>query len=57
MPFFDAIHRYLPALAGHLGFETLNVTVVNRPRAAGRANTPISAARRRACLICWASSG
>lgn len=35
MPFFDAIHRYLPALAGHLGFETLNVTVVNRPRAAG----------------------
>lgn len=35
MPFFDAIHRYLPALAGHLGFETVNVTVVNRPRAAG----------------------
>jgi dolichol-phosphate mannosyltransferase len=35
LPFFDALHRYLPALAGHLGFETVNVTVVNRPRAAG----------------------
>ena len=34
-PFFDALHRYLPALAGHLGFETSNVVVVNRPRNAG----------------------
>lgn len=35
LPFFDALHRYIPALAGHLGFETANVTVVNRPRSAG----------------------
>jgi len=35
LPFFDALHRYLPALSGHLGYETVNVTVVNRPRAAG----------------------
>ena len=36
MPFFDALHRYLPALAGHLGFETVNVPVKNRPRAGGQ---------------------
>ncbi|PWE17890.1 glycosyl transferase [Marinicauda salina] len=35
LPFFDALHRYLPALIRHLGFETRNVTVENRPRAAG----------------------
>lgn len=36
LPFFDALHRYLPALTGHLGYETVNVPVVNRPRAAGQ---------------------
>lgn len=35
MPFFDALHRYLPALTGHLGFSVACVDVVNRPRAAG----------------------
>ena len=35
LPFFDALHRYLPALIKHLGFETRNVVVENRPRAAG----------------------
>jgi len=35
LPFFDALHRYIPAFAGHLGFETLNHEVVNRPRSAG----------------------
>lgn len=35
LPFFDALHRYLPALTGHLGYETVNVPVKNRPRAAG----------------------
>lgn len=35
LPFFDALHRYLPALTGHLGYETANVPVVNRPRSAG----------------------
>jgi len=36
LPFFDALHRYLPALSGHLGYETVNVPVKNRPRAAGQ---------------------
>lgn len=36
MPFFDALHRYLPALSRHLGFEVACVEVVNRPRAAGK---------------------
>lgn len=35
LPFFDALHRYLPALTGHLGYATVNVPVVNRPRSAG----------------------
>lgn len=35
MPFFDALHRYLPALAGHLGYKVANIDVVNRPRSAG----------------------
>lgn len=35
LPFFDALHRYLPALTGHLGYETVNVPVVNRPRSSG----------------------
>ncbi len=36
MPFFDALHRYLPALTRHLGYEIVNVPVVNRARAAGQ---------------------
>lgn len=35
MPFFDALHRYLPAWTRHLGYEVACVDVVNRPRAAG----------------------
>ncbi len=35
LPFFDALHRYLPALSRHLGYKTVNVTVTNRPRVAG----------------------
>ncbi len=35
LPFFDALHRYLPALVKHLGFETRHVAVVNRPRSSG----------------------
>ena len=36
MPFFDALHRYLPALTRHLGYQIVCVDVVNRPRAAGQ---------------------
>ena len=35
MPFFDALHRYLPALSRHLGYEIACVPVVNRARSAG----------------------
>lgn len=35
MAFFDALHRYMPAMTRHLGYEVACVDVVNRPRAAG----------------------
>ncbi len=35
IPFFDAVHRYLPAFTRHLGFSTRYVPVTNRPRTAG----------------------
>ena len=35
MPFFDALHRYIPAFSVHLGFSYVSVPVVNRARAAG----------------------
>lgn len=35
MPFFDALHRYIPAFTRHLGFSYVSVPVVNRARAAG----------------------
>jgi dolichol-phosphate mannosyltransferase len=35
MPFFDALHRYLPAWTRHLGYGVICVDVVNRPRSAG----------------------
>lgn len=36
MPFFDALHRYIPAFTRHLGFSYVSVPVVNRARAAGQ---------------------
>ncbi|MFC3302857.1 glycosyltransferase family 2 protein [Parvularcula lutaonensis] len=36
MPFFDALHRYLPAWNKHFGYEARYVPVTNRPRAAGQ---------------------
>lgn len=36
LPFFDALHRYLPALVRHLGFETRLQPVNDRPRATGQ---------------------
>ncbi|MEM8985644.1 MAG: glycosyltransferase family 2 protein [Pseudomonadota bacterium] len=35
MPFFDALHRYIPAFARHLGFEVRYVSVDDRPRESG----------------------
>lgn len=34
-PFFDSLHRYLPAFARHFGFKAEYVPVNDRPRAAG----------------------
>jgi dolichol-phosphate mannosyltransferase len=36
LPFFDSLHRYLPALARRYGFETVHVSVDDRPRTAGQ---------------------
>lgn len=36
MPFFDALHRYLPAWNKKFGYEARYVPVTNRPRAAGQ---------------------
>lgn len=34
-PFFDALHRYLPAFTRHFGFEARYMLVENRPREGG----------------------
>lgn len=36
LPYFDSLHRYIPALVRHLGYEVRNVPVDDRPRLAGR---------------------
>ena len=35
-PFFDSLHRYLPALTRHFGFTAVYVMVNDRPRTAGQ---------------------
>jgi len=35
LPFFDALHRYLPPLTRHLGFDQIYVDVTNRERISG----------------------
>jgi glycosyltransferase involved in cell wall biosynthesis len=38
LPFFDALHRFLPALIKREGYRTVYLEVVDRPRRAGRSN-------------------
>jgi glycosyltransferase involved in cell wall biosynthesis len=38
LPYFDALHRFLPALVKREGFGTVHVDVIDRPRLAGRSN-------------------
>jgi dolichol-phosphate mannosyltransferase len=38
LPYFDALHRFMPALVVREGFGVVHVDVVDRPRAAGRSN-------------------
>jgi dolichol-phosphate mannosyltransferase len=36
LPYFDSVHRYIPALVHHLGYDVRNVPIDDRPRLAGR---------------------
>src|SRR3954468_1685301 len=38
LPYFDALHRFMPALVKREGFRTVHVEVIDRPRFAGRSN-------------------
>lgn len=38
LPFFDALHRFLPALVKREGYGVVHVDVVDRPRMAGRSH-------------------
>ena len=38
LPYFDALHRFMPALVKREGFEIAHVDVVDRPRHAGQSN-------------------
>lgn len=38
LPYFDALHRFMPALVRREGFSVAYVDVVDRPRHAGRSN-------------------
>jgi dolichol-phosphate mannosyltransferase len=38
LPYFDALHRFMPALMKREGFGVAHVDVVDRPRHAGRSN-------------------
>ena len=38
LPYFDALHRFMPALIKREGFGVAHVDVVDRPRHAGRSN-------------------
>ncbi len=38
LPYFDGLHRFLPALIRREGFEIAYVNVVDRPRLAGKSN-------------------
>jgi hypothetical protein len=38
LPYFDALHRFMPALVKREGFRTVHVDVIDRPRFAGQSN-------------------
>ncbi|WP_210483362.1 glycosyltransferase family 2 protein [Microvirga antarctica] len=38
LPYFDALHRFMPALVKRDGYSVAHVDVVDRPRHAGRSN-------------------
>jgi hypothetical protein len=38
LPYFDALHRFMPALVKREGFDIAHVDVIDRPRHAGQSN-------------------
>ena len=38
LPYFDALHRFMPALVKREGLEIAHLDVVDRPRHAGKSN-------------------
>jgi hypothetical protein len=38
LPYFDGLHRFLPALVRREGYQVALVDVIDRPRRAGRSN-------------------
>jgi hypothetical protein len=38
LPYFDALHRFMPALVTREGYRVVHVDVVDRPRHAGQSN-------------------
>jgi dolichol-phosphate mannosyltransferase len=38
LPYFDALHRFMPALVAREGFAVVHADVVDRPRMSGRSN-------------------
>ncbi len=38
LPYFDALHRFMPALVAREGYDVAHVDVVDRPRLAGQSN-------------------
>jgi len=38
LPYFDALHRFMPALVKREGYTIAHVDVVDRPRHAGQSN-------------------
>ena len=38
LPYFDALHRFMPALVAREGLRVVHVDVVDRPRLSGRSN-------------------
>ncbi|WP_298953590.1 glycosyltransferase [uncultured Methylobacterium sp.] len=38
LPYFDALHRFMPALVAREGFRVVHVDVIDRPRMSGQSN-------------------
>ena len=57
LPYFDHMHRYLPALFARDGWQIAHVDVSHRPRGAGRSNYSNLQRGLVGILICWGLRG